>query len=148
MQHEGMVHALSEIQRVLAPNGILIDLRPMSEERRVEVYSARKTQEMGYATVLPREVDDNTAADQAMVTVESRGWFTREREEVFSIHYVWDSPREMEEWIDTEWEDFIELDEELKHATRSAWALGDGDTRVRLRVRMLITRWKKIWMTS
>ncbi|HSM71563.1 MAG TPA: hypothetical protein VK851_08475 [Anaerolineales bacterium] len=139
-----MVHALSEIHRTLVPDGILIDLRPMSEERRVEVFSARKTQEMGYATLLSRELDDNAAANQAMTTVESKGWFTREREENFPIHYVWDSPKEMEEWIDDEWEDFIELDEDLKQATRSAWALGDGDTHVRLRIKMLITRWIKL----
>ena len=139
-----MVHALSEIRRVLVQNGILIDLRPMSEERRVEVFSARETREIGDATVLPRELDDNVAANQAMTTVESNGWFIRENEEFFPIHYVWDSPREMEEWIETEWEEFIELDEEIKQATRSAWALGDGDTRVRVRVNMLLTKWKKL----
>ena len=139
-----MVHALSEIRRVLVQNGILIDLRPMSKERRVEVFSARETREIGDATVLPRELDDNVAANQAMTTVESNGWFIRENEEFFPIHYVWDSPREMEEWIETEWEDFIELDEEIKQATRSAWALGDGDTRVRVRVNMLLTKWKKL----
>jgi len=144
MEHEGMVHALSEIRGVLVQNGILIDLRPMSEERRVEVFSARETREIGDATVLPRELDDNVAANQAMTTVESKGWFLRESEEFFPIHYVWDSPKEMEEWIETEWEDFIEIDEEIKQAARSAWALGDGDTRVRVRVNMLITRWIKI----
>jgi len=139
-----MVHALSEIRRVLIPKGILIDLRPISEGRRVEVFSARETREIGDATVLQHETDDDFAANQAMTTVESKGWFLRESEEFFPIHYVWDSPKEMEEWIETEWEDFIEIDEEIKQATRSAWALGDGDTRVRVRVNMLITRWIKI----
>ena len=138
-----MVHALSEIRRVLVQKGILIDLRPMSEERRVEVFSTRETREIGDATVLPRELDDNVAANQAMTTAKSNGWFTRESEEFFPIHYVWDSPKEMEEWIETEWEDFIEIDEEIKQAARSAWALGDGDTRVRVKVNMLITRWIK-----
>ena len=139
-----MVHALSEIRRVLVPSGILIDLRPISAERRVEVFSARETREIGDATVLQHETDDEAAANQAMKSVESKGWFLRESEEFFPIHYVWDSPKEMEEWIETEWEDFIEIDEEIKRATRSAWALGDGDTRVRVRVNMLITRWVKI----
>jgi hypothetical protein len=144
MEHEGMVHALSEIRRVLVPSGILIDLRPISAERRVEVFSARETREIGDATVLQHETDDEAAANQAMKSVESKGWFLRESEEFFPIHYVWDSPKEMEEWIETEWEDFIEIDEEIKRATRSAWVLGDGDTRVRVRVNMLITRWVKI----
>jgi hypothetical protein len=139
-----MVHALNEIRRVLVPNGTLIDLRPMTEERRVEVVSARETREMGFVTALPLEADDNEAANQAMATVESDGWFARASEENFPIHYVWDSPREMEEWIETEWDDFLELDEEIKQATRSAWTLGDGDTRVRVRVNMLLTKWKKL----
>ena len=144
MQHEGMVHALSEIRRVLVPNGILIDLRPMSEGRLVEVFSTREKREIGDATVLPRELDDNDAADQAMTTVEANGWFTRASEEFFPIHYVWDTANEMIEWIETEWEDFIELDEEIKRAARSAWALGDADSRVRVRVKMLLTKWMKL----
>ena len=144
MQHEGMVHALSEIRRVLVPNGILIDLRPMSEGRLVEVFSAREKREIGDATVLPRETDDNAAADQAMRTVEANGWFTRASEEFFPIFYVWDTANEMIEWIETEWEDFIELDEEIKRAARSAWALGDADSRVRVRVKMLLTKWMKL----
>ena len=139
-----MVHALSEIRRVLVPNGILIDLRPMSEGRTVEVFSARKTQEIGNATVLPRELDDNIAADQAMATVASNGWFMRASEEFFLIYYVWDTPKEMEEWIETEWEDFIELDEKVKQTARSAWASGDGDTRVRVCVKMLIAKWMEL----
>jgi len=144
MQHEGMVHALSEIRRVLVPNGILIDLRPMSEGRCVEVFSARETKEIGNATVLPRELDDNVAADQAMTTVEANGWFTRESQKFFPIYYVWDTANEMVEWIETEWEDFIELDEKLKRTTRSAWALGDADSRVRVQVKMLLAKWKKL----
>jgi len=144
MQHEGMVHALSEIRRVLTPNGFLIDLRPMTEERSVEIFSARETREMGLVSVLSQEADDNDAADQAMATVESNEWFMRASEEFFPIYYVWDSPKEMEEWIETEWDEFLELDEEIKQATRSAWALGDGDTRVRVQVKMLLTKWKKL----
>jgi len=139
-----MVHALSEIRRVLVPDGVLIDLRPIDDERLIEVFSARETRQTGYTTYLPFGVDDYLAANKAMSTVESQGWFTREKEETFPLHYVWDTPKEMEAWIETEWEDFIELDEETKRATRSAWTLGDGDTRVRVQVKMLITRWKKL----
>jgi hypothetical protein len=50
----------------------------------------------------------------------------------------------MEEWIDTEWEGFVSLEEETRRATRSAWALGDADSQVRVEVKVLITRWKKL----
>jgi hypothetical protein len=48
----------------------------------------------------------------------------------------------MEKFIDEEWPDFIELGEAARKATRSAWAIGEADSRVRVRVKILITRWR------
>ena len=139
-----MVHALSEIRRVLVPDGILIDLRPIADNWRVEVFSARETRETGTMTDLALGVEDDTAANQAMSKVEANGWFVREREEFFPLHYVWDTASEMEQWIDEEWESFIALGDETRRATRSAWALGDADSQVRVRAKMLITRWRTV----
>ena len=138
-----MVHALSEILRVLVPDGILIDLRPFSDEWRIEVFSARETRETGHVTPLPVGVADDEAASRAMSDVETRGWFKREDDINFPIHYVWDTASEAEAWIDEEWEGNVALSEEARHATRSVWALSDADSQVRVKVKMLITRWKK-----
>jgi hypothetical protein len=86
---------------------------------------------------------DDKAANWSIAQAEQHGWFGREAEEFFSFYYTWDSPNEMEEWITDEWHDFIQLDEESKPATRSAWALGDADSVVRVGANMLIARWKK-----
>jgi hypothetical protein len=137
-----MVHALREIRRVLVPDGILIDLRPLQDRWPIEVASARETRATGQLQDLPQGPADDTAANQSFAQAEVKGWFSREREEIFSYSYIWDSPSEMEEWIDTEWEDFVNIDEEAKRATRSAWALGDADARVQVKVKVLITRWK------
>jgi hypothetical protein len=144
MQHAGMVHALEEIRRVLVPEGFLIDLRPLAGQWRVEVFSARETRLAGRMTDMPPGLEDDQAANQAMAEGERRGWFLREKEEIFPIHYIWDSAREMEEWIDEEWEGFVALGEETRRATRSAWALGDADSQVRVEVKVLITRWRKL----
>ena len=138
-----MVHALSEIRRVLIPNGILIDLRPLLSRWEVEVASARESKLTGRVNDFEVGIADDTAANRSMAEAESNGWFIREREEFFAYVYSWDTPHEMEEWIDDEWNDFIELDEEAKHATRSAWALSDGDARAQLRMKMLIGRWRR-----
>jgi len=138
-----MVHALSEIRRVLVPNGFLIDLRPLLDRWHIEVASAREARETGRMHDFPTGIADDKAANHAMATAEDKGWFIRENEAYFSYIYSWDSPKEMEEWIDDEWEGYIEIDDESKNATRSAWALGDGDTRVRVKIKMLIARWKK-----
>lgn len=138
-----MVHTLSEIQRVLVPDGILIDLRPVLDRWRIEVASTRETRETGRVLDYPLGLADDEAANKAMTQAEENKWFVRESEEFFPIIYSWDSANEMEEWIHDEWEELIGLDEETKRATRSAWALGDGDSRVRVKINMLITRWKK-----
>ena len=138
-----MVHALSEIRRVLVPNGIMLDLRPILSNWPVEIVSGRETRETGRIQGLPLGLADDEAANRSLTRAEQEGWLTREAEAFFLYYYSWDSPSEMEEWVAEEWQDFIQLDEESKLATRSAWALGDADSRVRIGVKMLITRWKK-----
>jgi len=139
-----MVHALGEIQRVLVPDGILIDLRPIADQWPVEVFSARETRQTGQMTDLPLGLEDDSAANQAMANAESKGWFTREDETFFPLHYVWDTASDMEKWIDEEWTNFISIGEEARRATRSAWAVGDADSRVRVRAKMLLTKWKAV----
>jgi hypothetical protein len=138
-----MVHALREIQRVLMPHGVLIDLRPLADHWAVEVASARKVIETGRVQDLPVGLEDDAAANRSVAQASANGWFTRERAETFPFYYAWDSPREMEKYISEEWENFIGLDDAVKENTRSAWATGDADCRVRVRMKMLITRWVK-----
>lgn len=139
-----MVHALDEIRSVLVPGGILIDLRPTVDQWAVEVFSSRETRQTGTVTDMSSGVEDDKAANQAMVEAESRGWFLREKEKYFTIDYIWDTASEMEEWVDTEWESNVGFGEETRRATRSAWALGDADSQVRVKVKILMTRWKKL----
>src|SRR5215208_7366851 len=139
-----MVYALDEIRRVLVSGGILIDIRPLSERWQVEVISARGLKETGRVDDFPEQVNADIASNEAMRAVESSGWFEREQEEFFPFFYSWDTPSEMEEFIADDWSDFIGLSEEAKKATRTAWAIGDADSRVRVRVKILMTRWKKL----
>ena len=139
-----MVHALSEIHRVLAPGGTLIDMRPLVNRWPVEVVSGRGSKETGRADDMLDQLNADRASNDAMREAESRGWFRRETEEFFPFFYTWDTPKEMEEFIAEEWTDFAELGEEVKKATRSAWAIGDADSQVRVRVNVLISRWKKL----
>jgi len=139
-----MVHALSEIRRVLAPDGVLIDLRPLLDRWQIEVASARESRKTGRMKDFPGGLADDEAANKAMLAAEENRWFLRESEEFFPFTYSWDSAGEMEQWIEEEWEGFIEIDEETRRLTRSTWALGDADSRVRVNVKMLITRWRKL----
>lgn len=137
-----MVHALSEIRRVLVPDGIMIDLRPVSGRWPLEVISISAVRGTGHVQDLDPCIRDDEAANRSMARAEQQRWFIREAEDFFPFTYSWDTPSEMEEWIDTEWSDSILFDDESKQATRSAWASADADARVQIKARMLITRWK------
>ena len=138
-----MVHALDEIRRVLIPGGILIDLRPLAESWPVEVVSVREVKRTGRVRDLPAQTNGDRASNQAMQEAERLGWYTREQEELFPYHYAWDTPSEMEQFVNEEWQDFIELEDETKRATRAAWAVADADSRVRIRMKIWIARWRK-----
>jgi len=138
-----MVHALYEIQRVLRSDGILIDLRSISDRWPIEVESARNIQVTGHVLDLPASLADDEAANQAIAQAAEKGWFSKEQEEFFPYYYSWDSPDEMEDYIEEVWEDYIGLDEATMQATSSVWALADADARVRVRTKMLITHWRK-----
>jgi hypothetical protein len=142
MEHASMVHALSEIRRTLTPDGLLIDLRPVEDNWTVEVPSSSGLKIAGRLNDLPAGIADDEAAFVAMRDVESRGWFVKEQEEEFAFFYYWDTPSEMKEWIDAEWEDFVKIEEDVYRKAQSLWASANADARVRVRVKMLITRWK------
>ena len=139
-----MVHALSEIRRVLVPNGILIDLRPVLDQWQVEVASIREVREMGRMHDFPVGLEDDKAANESVSHAAQNRWFIREHEQLFPFIYSWDSPNQMQEWIEDEWEGFIQLDEQTKQTTRSTWASADADARVRVKMKMLITKWKVV----
>lgn len=139
-----MVHALSEIRRVLVPDGIMIDLRPIEDRWPIEVASARATRATGRLQDQPLGIADDEAANRSVAQAEKNGWFIREAEDFFPFVYSWDTPSELEEWVEEEWSDFTRLDEEARQATRSAWSSADADARVQIKVKMLITRWKVI----
>jgi SAM-dependent methyltransferase len=138
-----MVHALSEIRRVLAPVGILIDLRPLADNWPVEVVSLREVRRTGRVLDLPEQTNGDLSSNEAMREAERRGWFTREQEELFRYIYAWDTPSEMEEFVNDDWQDFIDLDEETKRVTRAVWAVADADSRVRIRMDVWIARCRK-----
>jgi len=138
-----MVHALGEIRRTLKQAGILIDLRPVADNWSVEVHSASSLKTAGSITDIPAGKADDEAAFEAMRAVESRGWFIREREEYFTIFYYWNTPSEMKEFMNSEWEEFAKIEEDVYRKARSLWASANADARMRVRAKMLITRWKK-----
>ena len=136
-----MVHALDEIHRTLKPNGTLIDLRPVEDHWAVEIVSSAGWQVAGRLTDVPIAVADDEAAFNAMREAESRRWYIKEKEEEFAFFYYWDTPSEMKEFMDEEWEGLEKMDADVFSTVKSAWTIANADARVRVRVKMLITKW-------
>ena len=49
----------------------------------------------------------------------------------------------MKDFMEDEWEDFEKLEDNVFQKTKSLWALANADARVRVRMKMLITKWKR-----
>ena len=93
---------------------------------------------------MPVGLADDEAAFKAMREVKSRGWYIKEKEEEFAFFYYWDMPSEMKEFMETEWEDFEKMDESVYRTAQSLWSQANADAQVRVRVKMLITKWKRL----
>jgi SAM-dependent methyltransferase len=144
MEHASMVHALGEIRRVLKPNGVLIDLRPVEDNWQVEIVSSTGWQAAGRLSDLPAALEDDEAAFRAMREAEANGWYSKEKEKEFDFFYYWDTPSEMKEFMESEWEDFEKLEESVYRKAGSLWVSAGGEARMRVRIKMLITGWKKL----
>lgn len=139
-----MVHALEQIKRTLVSGGLLIDLRPLLGCWPVEIVWGNEYRQVGRLTDLPAGLADDEAAERAMHEAARRGWFALEQGERFSLFYSWDTASDMEQFLHEEWDSFVQLDEEVSRAAKSAWAVANADARVRVRANMLINRWRKV----
>jgi hypothetical protein len=137
-----MVHALKEIQRVLASAGILIDLRPFVDKSPVEVVSGGETHLAGVVNQLPEDIANDEAANKSIEKAAEQGWFILERREFFPFSYYWDSPDEMQAYVEEEWADFVTIPAEVWRNARSLWAASDGHGQLRVQLKMLIARLK------
>lgn len=103
-----MVHALHEAQRVLKPNGLLLDLRPAAEHRRVGVAHANRHRPLGR---MREKFDDDRAADRAIAHVMREGLFKAGGRGRFVCNRVMDSLDEFRDWI----AEFVTLSKSASH---------------------------------
>jgi hypothetical protein len=112
MAPEGMVHALTQIHRVLRPKGVLADIRPDrfpgSRHRgphlpRVYWSSRGRERLVGVARKTSENLRKHRAAGRAMARVTQRRLFVLERSETFSFRYHFHSWGVLERILSKEW---------------------------------------------
>lgn len=139
-----MVHALKEIWRVLAPGGLLLDVRPFSANMPVEVVGAAGA---AMAAGEMHESEDGRADDQAanaaMRAIEREGLFAREREGTFDFLWYWDTPDEMQAYVAEKWTDTYLPDDVLAETRRLMQRTG-ADAQVRTSTNIIISRWRRL----
>jgi hypothetical protein len=139
-----MVHALEEVKRVLRSNGVMIDLRPITEDWHVQIASAREKRSVGTVEAHPEDQESDRQANAAVEKAAGDRWFQRRGEDLFNYNYYWDSPVEMQEYVEEEWSDWVDVSPEVWANVRAAWAVADADARLLVETKMLITRWQRL----
>jgi len=136
MPHEGMVHALTEVRRVLVPGGRLIDLRPVVSHPPVDVLGRASEARAGR---LDDSCDqaDQAACDQAIEYALKQGWLRRLEGESFSYSMYWESPQEMLDYVSTRWEG-VEVPEDVVVRTQQLADVAVPPVQVRVRLTMSI----------
>jgi hypothetical protein len=98
MEHEGMVHALEEVQRLLKPDGCLIDIHPLIDEQFIEVHKGGK---IVFSEPVPEYYsDDLRQAEDALAHVIQRQLFNVERSLAFDFLIYSSSVTELQIYID------------------------------------------------
>ena len=126
-----MVHALEEIWRVLKPNSILIDLRPVVTGPQFELLTDAGPESAGKINDAGHLVEDR-AGDAALQDLIERGLFMRDTETDFKFAFYWDSVGSMEEYVDEKWTT-SQIPKEVMAKAKRLEGEAFGDVRVRVR---------------
>jgi hypothetical protein len=83
MEHQGMVHALEEIYRLLNPGGLLVDIHPVPKMTLIRVYDQGEV--VHEEPVVDPGEEDILQAESALTEVAERGLFVVGRAHEFDF---------------------------------------------------------------
>lgn len=138
-----MVHALRQIWRVLAPGGLLLDMRPRPQSCPVEVLRGPRATVVGTIAENPAFVADDRASDAAIHHMVREGWFTLQRSSHFEFSYYWDSVDDMERFVEANWRRRHVMRSETLEAARRRMASAGRSPRLRCRARIMLSVYQR-----
>jgi len=112
------VHALKEAHRVLVVQGTMIDVRPLSVDVPLELVDNGGKISAGMIDTSPG-IEMDRAADRAIETILSEGFFQEVSQELFYFNYYWKTYRDMKADLNETWKtDVIISDMVLQRAQK------------------------------
>ncbi len=138
-----MVHALEQFWRVLAPNGTLIDLRPICMDVVLLILTVHGWVSAGRVDRGGERLLDN-AANLAMRTVVLRHLFTRTSLAYFITRYYWNDLEELRTDSEGKWKEDVTIAEETWRRARNLFGTTSGDDRVCVPVKRKIATYRKL----
>lgn len=137
-----MVHALKDIWQVLAPGGILIDLRPIHADWLLEVVGENQVVSIGAVDNTLHRADD-FAANQALEQTVADNLFRCERQASFRYAWYWDTSHEMKTYFENR-SPPLSIPEEMLQKTRNALQNAGQNAQVCVLIQMTIARYRKL----
>ncbi len=137
-----MVHALHEAWRVLRPQGILIDLRPLCADAPLEIVFTGGCEPAG-AVEMSLGIAHENAADNAVKCVVGEGIFKELKLEHFDFAFYWHTVKEMKAEMDEYWKDDAILRPGVLRRAAALFKKRPSQAQVRLRMRMRLAEFEK-----
>lgn len=138
-----MVHALEEIWRVLAPAGLLLDIRPFEMGCPLHIYAGNRWRLAGQVDESPGFAID-LAANEALAQMARRGHFASERSGSFVFAMYWDKLEELLAHAAERWGDQVIIPEEVIVRARELMPSSRPRMAVRLNRHLIIGRYRKM----
>jgi hypothetical protein len=137
-----MVHALKEAHRVLVPQGIMIDVRPLSVDVPLEIIYKDGSESAGMIDMSP-DIDNDIAADKAIESVLKERIYKESSKEYFDFAYYWKTIKDMEDDLDEFWKDDVILPDQVIQQARLLFNKRRPQTQIRVGVRMKLGKYEK-----
>ena len=137
-----MVHALNEAYRILAPHGILIDVRPLSLDVPLEVIYQGGCDSAGLINISP-DLELDIAADQAIESALIDNLFTEVSKEYFDFPYFWKTMKDFLEHLKGYWKDDVNVSDKVIQQAREYIRIRRHQTQIRVGVQMKLAKYEK-----
>ena len=137
-----MVHALKEAYRVLIPQGIMIDVRPLSVDVPLEIIYKGGSESAGIIDMSP-DIDLDIAADRAIASVVKDRIFVESKVEFFDFAFNWKTLKDMQDYMEEFWKDDVIVPEEVVKQARILMGKLRPQIQIRVGIKMKLGKYEK-----